>query len=309
MMQTIAYKLSEYKIIENVYGDLVWECHFGLGTLKNGKCFINGDILYLMPGVNAGPGFLKGEFLDHLNKLPKWGKTEYYCTSYKIYECKTGRIKPFLERNNNRLQDETILRENESIQTGVTKNEYKSIETYKSGDTSYKLNQYEIMKKNNDQLFWKSCSGLNNLNEGRCFINGSILFLESGETKQTGIRKGEFLQKLIQLPDWKETNYFCKSYAIYYSDTGDICRSLGKDKELREKVYTKNDSVSNKTHRTGIKLEPTFLNRIISKDKLKTFFIVCKILVILILKLLVGCFNLIRKVTRAIVEKLTRFRG
>jgi hypothetical protein len=309
MMQTIAYKLSEYKIIENVYGDLVWECHFGLGTLKNGKCFINGDILYLMPGVNAGPGFLKGEFLDHLNKLPKWEKTKYYCTSYKIYECKTGRIKPLLERSNNRLQDETILRKNESIQTGVTKNEYKSIETYKSKDISYKLNQYEIMKKNNGQLFWKSYSGLNSLNEGRCFINGSILFLEQGETKRTGIRKGEFLQKLIQLPDWEGTKNFCKSYAIYYSDTGGICRSLGKDKELKKKVYTKNDSVSNKTYRTGIKLEPILLNRIISKDKLKTFFIVCKILVILILKLLVGCFKLIRKVTRAIFGKLTRFRG
>jgi hypothetical protein len=308
-MQTIAYKLSEYKIIENVYGDLVWECHFGLGSFKNGKCFINGDILYLMPGVNAGPGFLKGEFLDHLKKLLKWKKTKYYCTSYKIYECKTGRIKPFLERSNNRLHDETILRENESIQAGVTKNEYKLIETYKSGDTSYKLNQYEIMKKPNGQLFWKSYSGLNSLIEGRCFINGSILFLERGETKRTGIGKLEFLQKLIQLPDWEGTKYFCKSCAIYYSDTGGICRSLGKDIELKTKVYTKNDSVSNKTHRTGIKFEPILFNRIISKDKLKTFFIVCKILVILILKLLVGSFKLIRKVTRANIGKLTRFKG
>ena len=308
-MQTIAYKLSEYKIIENVYGDLVWECHFGLGNLKNGKCFINGDILYLMPGVNAGPGFLKGEFLDHLKKLPKWEKTKYYCTSYKIYECKTCRIEPLLEKSNNRLQDETILRKNESTQTGVTKNKYKSIETYKSGDTSYKLNHYEITKKNNGKLFWKSYSGLNNSNEGRCFIHGSILFIEQGETKQTGIRKGEFLKKLIRLPDWEGTKYFCKSYAIYYSDTEGRCRSLEKDIKLKKKVYTKNDSVSNKTYRTGIKLEPILLNRIISKDKLNTFFSVCKILVILILKLLVGCFKLILRVTRATFGKLTRFRG
>ena len=81
MIQTVAYKLAEYKIIENVYGDLSWECHFGLGTLKNGKCFINGDILYFKPSDNTGPGFLKGEFLDHLNRLPKWQKTKYYCTS------------------------------------------------------------------------------------------------------------------------------------------------------------------------------------------------------------------------------------
>ena len=308
-MQKIAYKLSEYKIIENVYGDLVWECHFGLGTLKSGKCFINGDILYLMPGVNAGPGFLKGEFLDHLKRLPKWEKTKYYCTSYKIYECKTGRIKPLIERNINRLQDETILRKNESIQTGVTKNKHKSIETYESGDISYKLNQHEIMKKNDGQLFWKSFSGLNSLNEGRCFINGSILFLEQGKSARTGIRKGKFLQKLIQLPDWEGTKYFCKSYAIYYSDTGGICRSFRKDKDSKKKVYTKNDSISFKKYRSGIKLEPILLNRIISRDKLNTFFTVCKILVILVLKLLVGCFKLILKVIRATFRKLTRFRG
>ena len=198
---------------------------------------------------------------------------------------------------------------NESIQTEVTKNKYKSIGTYKSRDISYKLNQHEIMKKNNGQLFWKSYSGLNSLNEGRCFINGSILFLEQSETKKTGIRKKEFLQKLIQLPDWKGTKYFCKSYAIYYSDTGGICRSLGKDKELKKKVYTKNDSVSNKTYRTGIKFEPTLLNRIVSKDKLKTLFVVCKILVILILKLLVVCFRAVYRLTRAIVRKLFRSRG
>jgi hypothetical protein len=308
-MQTVAYKLAEYKIIENVYGDLVWECHFGLGTFKNGKCFINGDILYLMPGVNAGPGFLKGEFLDHLNKLPRWKKTKYYCTSYKIYECKTRRIKPLLERSSNRMLDETILRKNDSIQTGVTKNKYKSIGTYKSRDISYKLKQHKIMKKTNGQLFWKSYSGLNNLNVGRCFINGSILFLEQGETKRTGIRKGEFLQKLIQLPDWKGTKYFCKSYAIYYSDTGGICRSLGKDKELKKKEYTKKDSVSKKAHRTVIKFEPTLLKRIVSKDKLKTLFVVCKILVVLILKLLFVCFRAVRRLTRAIVRKLFRSRG
>ena len=308
-MQTVAYKLAEYKITENAYGDLVWECHFGLGTLKNGKCFINGDILYLMPGVNAGPGFLKGEFLDHLNKLRKWEKTKYYCSSYKIYECKSGKIKPFLERRDNRLQDEAILRKNELSQTEVTKNNFISVKAYKSGELFYKLHRYEIIKRKNGQLFWKSYSGLNSLNEGRCFINGSILFLVHGINKRTGFSKREFLGKLIQLPDWEGTKYFCKSYAIYYSDTGSICRSLGQDKVLKKKMYTKNDSVSNKTYRTGIKFEPTLFKRIVTKEKLKTFFIAFKILVILILKLLVVCFSAIHRLTRAIVRKLFRSRG
>lgn len=308
-MQTIAYKIAEYKIIESVHGDLSWECHFGLGASKNGKCFINGDILYLIPSDNTDSGFLKGEFLDHLNKLPKWKKTKYYCTSYKIYECKSGKIKQFLERRYNRLQDETILRKNELNQTEVTSNNLISDRAYKSGKLFYKLHRYEIIKRKDGQLFWKSYSGLKSLNEGRCFINGSILFLEHGENKRTGFSKREFLEKLIPLSDWEGTKYYCKSYSIYYSDTGSICRSLGQNKDLKNKMYTKNDSVSNKAYRTGIKFEPTLFKRIVTKDKLKTFFIVFKILVILILKMLVGCFRLIHRFTRAIDRKLIRRRG
>ena len=308
-MQTVAYKLAEYKIIENVYGDLWWESHFGLGTLKNGKCFINGDILFIKPSDNKGPGFLKGEFLDRINKLPKWEKTKFYCTSYKIYECKSGRVKPLIIGTDIRLKNETILRINESTQKEVTKNKYKLAKADNNGDISYKLYRYEIIERINGQLFWKSYGGLNSLKEGRCYINGSVLFLEHGETERSGFKKREFLQKLIQLPEWDGTKYFCTSCAIYHSDTVSICRSLGQDKDLKEEKDNRNDAVNNKKYRTGIKFEPILLNRFISKEKLKTFFIVCKILVILILKLLVGCFKVIHGVIRAIFGKLTRFRG
>lgn len=97
MMQNTAYRLAEFKIIENTHGDLWWETHIGLGSLKTGKSFINGDILFLVPSDITGPGFLKGEFLDHLNKLPKWKKTKYYCASYKISECQSGSQIPLAE--------------------------------------------------------------------------------------------------------------------------------------------------------------------------------------------------------------------
>jgi hypothetical protein len=309
MMQTIAYKLTEYKIIEHVYGDLWWESHFGLGTLKTGKCFINGDILFIKPSDNTGPGFLKGEFLDHLKKLPRWEKTKFYCTSFKIYECKSGRTNSLFEGRDSRLQNETMLRKNESTLKEVTKNKYKSVKADRRGDLSFKLYRYEIIERNNGQLFWKSYGGLNSLKEGRCYINGSILFLEHGEPERSGFEKREFLQKLIQLPDWERTKYFCTSYAIYNSNTGSICRSLEHDKDLKEEKDTKNVFFSNKTYRPGIKYEPILLNKIITNDKLKTFLNFCKILAILILKLLVGCFKVIYKVTIAIVGKFIRFRG
>jgi hypothetical protein len=46
-MQSTTYKLAEYKITENEHGDLWWETHIGLGSLRIGKCFINGDILFI----------------------------------------------------------------------------------------------------------------------------------------------------------------------------------------------------------------------------------------------------------------------
>lgn len=59
-MQSTTYKLTEYKITENEHGDLWWETHIGLGSLRVGKCFINRDILFIRPRENKGPGFLKG---------------------------------------------------------------------------------------------------------------------------------------------------------------------------------------------------------------------------------------------------------
>jgi hypothetical protein len=101
--------MGEYKITEYEHGDLWWETHIGLGSSKSGKCFINGDILFIKPSDSMGPGFLKGEFLDHLNKLPKWEKTKYYCASYKIHECKSRRSKPLFGRLDGWSQHEAIL--------------------------------------------------------------------------------------------------------------------------------------------------------------------------------------------------------
>jgi hypothetical protein len=308
MMQNTAYRLAEYKIIENEHGDLWWETHIGFGSLKSGKCFINGDILFIKPSDSTGPGFLKGEFLDHLNKLPKWEKTQYYCASYKTYKCKFDSRKPIFEGMNSRLQKEAILQRNGSTQKEVTKTKRKSVAVDMTEHISYKLRQYEIIKKNTDRLFWKSHSGLGSLKKGRCHIRGSILFLESGETEQSGLKKREFLQQLIHLPYWERTKYFCTSYAIYYSKTGAICRRLGEDKDLK-RDETKNVVVSNKTSGAGKKIKPIILNKTITKDKLKTFFNFCKIWVMLILKLLFGCFQIICKVTRVFIGKWTRFRG
>jgi len=270
MMQYTAYRLGEYKIIENEHGDLWWETHIGLGSLKSGKCFINGDILFIKPSDSMGPGFLKGEFLDHINKLPKWEKTKYYCASYKIHECKSGRSKPLFDRLDGWSQHEAILNDG-ATQRETPEIRRKPVKVDTTEHISYKLDRYKITEMNNGQLFWKSPSGLGTLKKGRCHIKGSILFLEPGETEQSSLLKREFMQQLIRLPDWERTKYFCPSYTIYYSKTGAICRRLGDEKDLNG-TGTKNVVANHKTYGAGINIKPIIVNKGDTKEKLQALF-------------------------------------
>ena len=305
-MQNTAYRLAEYKVIKNEHGDLWWETHIGLGSLKSGKCFIYGNILFIKPSDYTGPGFLKGEFLDHLNKLPKWEKTKYYCTSYKINECKSDSRKQLFDGLESRLQNEAILRKNGSPQREAAKTGLKSTKVDTPGHISYKLRQYEIIEKTHGQLFWKSHNGLISSKAGRCHIKGNILFLEPGETKPSSLMKTEFLQQLFRLPDWERTKYFCPSYAIYYSKTGVLCRRLGEDNDSNI-AGIKNVVVNHKTYGAGTNIKSIIVNKVFSK-KITAFFNLFKLSVMLILKLLFGFFQIVYRVSGAFIDKWTRFR-
>ena len=301
-MQSTAYKLAEYKITENEHGDLWWESHIGLGSLRIGKCFINGDILFIRPSDIKGPGFLKGEFLDHLNKLPKWKKTKYYCASYKIEKCQSVSKKPLFEEVIRGIQDEAILQKNELIQ------KEKSVKVDTLNSISYKIHRYEIMENNNGQLFWKSYSGLRSLKKGQCYIRGNILFLEPGETGLSKLMKKKFLQQLNQLSEWDKTKYFCASYTIHYSNTGAICRSFGEDKAVNI-TLPENFAVNKKTFAVGRIIKPTNLSITIAEDKITTFFNLLKILLILILKLLFWSFQVIYNAIRVFIGQWTRSKN
>ncbi len=84
MTKDTSYRLGRYEIIEKENGEVWWETHAGFGRLRAGKCFIVEEILFIGPFKKEKPGFLKSEFIDHLNKFPKWEETKYYCSSYTI---------------------------------------------------------------------------------------------------------------------------------------------------------------------------------------------------------------------------------
>jgi len=84
------YRLGQYKIIEKHNGTLWWESYGGFSSVRGGKCFIEGDILFLGASETKEHGYLLLEFKEHLDQLPRWEKTKYYCPSYTIYSSKTG---------------------------------------------------------------------------------------------------------------------------------------------------------------------------------------------------------------------------
>ncbi len=87
--KTKSYRLGEHDITER-YGAIWWKAHAGFGTIRRGKCFIEGNILFLDAHCETDEStLLKNEFLESLRKLPKWDRTKFYCTRFAIHECST----------------------------------------------------------------------------------------------------------------------------------------------------------------------------------------------------------------------------
>ncbi|MBU4446069.1 hypothetical protein KJ656_13490 [bacterium] len=225
----------EYQINDNDNGWLSWETHTDFCSLKSGNCFIRGDILFIEPYFSKVHGDLKGDFLDLLYKLPKWKRTKYYCSSYRIYNCKPAG-KPFLQvaQRSTGNRDDIDINKNSCFELSTNKrNNSRQLDT--AEDIIYKLDKYKIIAKNNGQVWWEAHSGMDIKKMGKCFIEGGILFFGPIKTEKTGFMKKEFMQHLVQLPDWKETKYYCPRHAIYCCETGRICPELLINEEFESK--------------------------------------------------------------------------
>lgn len=206
-MKSTAYKLDEFKIIESDTGELVWEAHFGLGELREGRCFRKGGILFIGPAENYRPGFLKREFLDHLKPLPAWPKTEFYCNGFDVYHCSTGKgvtkaeMRMWtLERSDgkgNRPYPEQPGKGSNHIPPGRVK-----------GDVSFRLQGYEIIRRSDGRIVWKTQAGPNSTRVGACVDEEDILFIGPQRGEQSGLVKQHFLSNLRQLPKWDQTRYY-----------------------------------------------------------------------------------------------------
>lgn len=218
-MKETFYRLGEYKIIEDDNGALWWEAHAGIGAVVGGKCFVRGEILFIGPRESEEPGFLAYEFLNQIERFPKWDKTKHYCLIYTIYECKSGR----------RLTEKEIAAWSRSQSqrtggSGLSRTPFGKADQEQGSastkDISYRLGRYEIVQKPSGQAWYKTPSGQAGLRVGKSIIAGDILFIGAVETEEPGNLRNQFLERLDQLPEWKTTPYYSLSYALYDCVTG-----------------------------------------------------------------------------------------
>lgn len=90
-MDDQSYRLAQYEIIQRSSGEICWKSHGGFAAAKKGKCFIEGNVLFIGPSEAEETGFLKNEFLEYLRQLPRWVKTKFYCPSFTLHACKGRR--------------------------------------------------------------------------------------------------------------------------------------------------------------------------------------------------------------------------
>ena len=98
-MKERSYRLAQYEIILESNGGIWWKAHGGFADTKSGKCFIEGNVLFIGPSEENEPGFLKREFLEYLKQFPQWDMTTYYCPSYTLYACKGGRVRDVVQQH------------------------------------------------------------------------------------------------------------------------------------------------------------------------------------------------------------------
>lgn len=283
-----AYRLGEYKITADTYGDLRWEMHSGFGSLKVGRCFINGDILFLQPSKMTKPGYLKGEFLDHLKKLPQWRNTGFYCTSYRIHECEPVRG-PAGEQDNQRSSDKAEAAE---IRNDGTESE----------KPSYRLGRYEIVEANHGRISWKTFSGAGGVNAGTCHLSGDILFIGPREADVAGLTKRQFMQRRMRLPAWQKTQYYCPQYAMYHTRTGALWRGSTEDRPAKIDAQRRHAADTTSTGRTA-ETDTGSVKNTRKKDYAMTAMAVGLLSIQLICKAVHGCLQIAHKLIRAAIGR------
>ena len=181
------FRVGEFEIFAYDSGELRWQSHCGLGECRKGRCFKRGDILFFGPAENYGPGFLKLEFLDRLERLPAWTLTRYYTTCLDIYRCRTGKAvsaEEFVYRKAP-LGDGESAENRLRFQTPVPVPEAPTERSPE--EVNCRLENYEIAKRESGDLVWYSYAGPGMLEKWNlhCFGRYTVSMPSRGGSRRT----------------------------------------------------------------------------------------------------------------------------
>ena len=296
MNEKKSYRLGEYLIteIDNVL--ISWERHAAVAEQLSGKCFIHGNVLIIGNCSHQETGYLIGEFIGQLEKLPVWNKTRYFCLASSLLDTGTAQ----------KLTNDFLEKHLSSVNTSST--DLKPAVILESG--TFRLGQYRITVSADGDVYWQTYEGLNKIAGGRCIIESALLFIGSREYEKEGQSKQEFLSKLAQLPQWDKT------MAWSHSEVLRLCRQEQQPEKQSEAISSrvtrdnisvwdnrpvkeKSPVISDNYHaETFKKLLPSALNRLKSawhrmhEGKVFPRYLMPVLIVILLLGLAIAFFSI-----------------
>ena len=194
------YKLNEYRIKLDENGLLWWETHYGFGVQRCGMCFIYFDILIIGPCSQEKIGYLKGEFLDRLDKLLPWNKTKHYCFASELLDVISGR----------------------SLDQNFMDCMYSSLSIGSDGagpildgePGAFRLGNYQITVTPNGEITWQTHGGMNRVIAGQCTSQSGVLFIGPEEQEKERASKEDFFKRLNMLPLWDRTKIWSRGLAL-----------------------------------------------------------------------------------------------
>lgn len=234
------YRHGQYKITEIGTGYLFWQCHFGFGSYREGRCYFKGDILFFGPAENEGIGFLIGEFIDSIKRLPPWTKTRLYCDHISIIDCSTDKMVSINEMRSWANYSNTEDTANDCKTNNFIPSHIGYLKSHPL-NRLYRLGNYELAINDNNLISWKLPIGGNSISFGNGLILEDILFLGVADFKkqERGVRAQQ-LARLEGLPRWHITKYYSKGHPPFaYSADHETGKKITPSQAITNESGTK----------------------------------------------------------------------
>ncbi len=245
-MKDTVYRLDDYKITEYDAGILHWEAHYGIGMLREGMCYLKGDILFIGPAEDQKEGFLKLEFLESFRTAASWSKTRYLCTNTEIFNCLDGK-----KVTRDEMLQWSLKKQREKSPAGISSDFYGSDTEEQVRDQSFRLQKYMITKMQGGDIIWSLHAGANITKSGSCFLLDDIIFLNPSSNSLKNLTRQQFRDDLQHLPEWKQTGYYTDRYGLLETESLNPVRE--EKKSWAGLLKTKKDKAGYNVKESGAK--------------------------------------------------------